>query len=107
MKSFDLPKFFSKLFGIRRWETRYSSVILTIQNLLFLILYVHFLIGTFVALVYISDSDVQRTRNFFFCGSGIMNLWAHCVLLVNRDAINGLLRDTEDLIDESKLICYI
>lgn len=102
MKSFDSPKFYSQLFGVRRWETRYSSTIMTTQNILFLILYVHFLIGSFCALVFIPDSYVQIIRKLFFCGSSIMDIWAYCVLLVNRDAINDILRDTDNFIDDSK-----
>lgn len=31
-----------------------------------------------------------------------MDIWAYCVLLVNRDAINDILRDTDNFIDDSK-----
>lgn len=106
MKSFQSPRLFFQIFGILAWDGRHSSLIMIVQNTVFVVLTAYFLIGSLVLLFFSSSDFEQAVRIAFFCGSEVLDFWAYLLLLINKNGINHILRDTEQFIDESGAIFW-
>lgn len=101
MKSFRSPELYFKVFGIFAWNIPYASLVMIVQNTVFVILTTYFLIGSVGILIFESNNFEQAVRNGFFCGSAILDLWAYILMLFNQKGIKNISHDTEELLDES------
>lgn len=109
MKTFVHVRWFLRVLGILPWHE--SSPLSTwsppttmqrVQNVFFLLLYTQYLCTSFCYLIFVKKDFSGFCLSLFFFASGILDVWIYSVLLLNREEIYGVIRDTEKAIDESR-----